>query len=99
MSLPVTVVKNPLLVIGYQQITSLSSAAKLASKSAISALIQAETKDVRWRDDGVAPTSSVGMVLKAGDTLEYSGDLTAIQFIEAESSAKLNIAYYGREIS
>ena len=88
---------------GYQQITSLSSAANLTVptqdkqgnlKQPTFALIVAETQGVRWRDDGVAPTASVGMLLAAGVPLQYDGDLTNIKFIEQTASAKLNISYY-----
>jgi hypothetical protein len=89
--------------LGYQQITSLSAAQTLtvpvvdthglSCKPAI-ALIVAETQAVRWRDDGTAPTASVGMPLAVGVSLQYDGDLTKIQFIEQTGSAKLNISYY-----
>ena len=88
--------------LGYQQITSLSSAASLtvpqtdlnglACKPTL-AIITAESQAVRWRDDA-APTASVGMPLASGATLQYDGDLTKIQFIEQTASAKLNISYY-----
>jgi hypothetical protein len=58
------------------------------------ALITPEGQAVRWRDDNVAPTSSVGMPLPVGVTLQYDGDLTMIRFIEQVGGAKLNISYY-----
>jgi hypothetical protein len=89
--------------LGYQQITALSSATALTvpltdvnglnCRPAI-ALITPETQAVRWRDDGVAPTATVGMPLATGVTLQYDGDLTKIQFIEQTASAKINISYY-----
>jgi hypothetical protein len=88
---------------GYQQITSLSSAASLTVPSVdvnglsarpTIAIITPETQAVRWRDDGVAPTASVGMPLAVGVTLQYDGDLTKIQFFEQVASAKLNVSYY-----
>jgi len=89
--------------LGYQQITSLSAATGLtvpiidvqglSCKPAI-AIITPETQAVRWRDDGTAPTASVGMPLAVGVTLQYDGDLTKIQFIEQTASAKINISYY-----
>jgi hypothetical protein len=89
--------------LGYQQITSLSSATGLtvpskdlnglACKPSI-AMITTETQGVRWRDDDTDPTNSVGMPLAAGTTLQYDGDLTKIKFIEQTASAKLNISYY-----
>ena len=89
--------------LGYQQITSLSSATGLTvpgvdanglSLRPSIAIITPETQAVRWRDDGVAPTASVGMPLAVGVTLQYDGDLTKIQFIEQTGSAKLNVSYY-----
>lgn len=90
--------------LGYQQITSLSSAQSLTVPSVdpvtglnvmpTIALITPETNGVRWRDDGTAPTASVGMPLAAGVTLQYDGDLHKIKFIEQTASAKLNISYY-----
>lgn len=89
--------------LGYEQITGLSSAKSLtvptrdvnglSCKPSI-ALIVAESTAVRWRDDGVAPTASVGMPLAAGVTLQYDGDLTHIQFIEQSGTSKLNVSYY-----
>lgn len=89
--------------LGYQQISTLSSATGLtipqtdlnglACKPSI-AIIVAEGAAVRWRDDGTAPTASVGMPLATGVTLQYDGDLSQIRFIEQAASAKLNISYY-----
>ena len=90
-------------VLGYQQITSLSSAPKLTvpqkdlsglAGSPRIAIITPEAQAVRWRDDGVAPTASVGMPLAVGVTLQYDGDINQIQFIEQTGGAKLNITYY-----
>jgi len=92
--------------LGYQQITAgtLASATHLtlptvpANSGLIPGyvVIQCETTStsVRWRDDGTAPTSSVGMILSAGQELDYSGDLTMIQFIAASGSPILNVSYY-----
>jgi len=90
-------------VLGYQQITSLSASTALtvptkdlngmACKPSI-AVIVCETQAVRWRDDNVAPSGTVGMPLATGVTLQYDGALTQIRFIEQTASAKLNISYY-----
>lgn len=88
---------------GYQQISSLSSAASLTvpamtpaglKAQPVFALIIAEGQSVRWRDDKTAPTASVGMPLAVGVPLQYDGDLTNIQFIEQVAGAKLNVSYY-----
>lgn len=89
--------------IGYQQITSLSASTGLTvplldatglNCEPVFALIIAETQGVRWRDDGTAPTASVGMPLSPGIPFQYDGDLNKIRFIEQAASAKLNISYY-----
>lgn len=86
-----------LKALGYQQITSLSSATGLTIPAgATEALVVPETQNVRWRDDGTNPTASVGMPHVAGDALKYdAAQLPSIKFIEVASGAKLNIAYYG----
>ena len=87
--------KATTVCLGYQQITSLSSATGLTVPTgATRALIAPLTKDIRWRDDGTAPTSSVGMPLVVGTTLNYDGDLNKIRFIETAASAVLNVSYY-----
>ncbi len=88
---------------GYQQITSLSASTALTVPATDTngmaaeptlALIVAETQGVRWRDDGTAPTASVGMPLAAGVPLSYDGDLTKIRFIQQAASATINVSYY-----
>lgn len=85
--------------VGYVQLTSLSSATAFSSTQiparAKRVLLQAESQNIRFRDDGTSPTASVGMILYAGATpFEYVGDVEAIKFIETTTSAKLNAAFY-----
>lgn len=81
--------------LGYEQITSLSASAALTVPAgATRAIITAEAQGVRWRDDGVAPTASVGMILPVLVTLSYDGDLNRIRFIQQAASAILNVSYY-----
>lgn len=86
--------------VGYQQITTLSAAVGLTlptsaeGKKVRGCWLQAETQNVRWRDDGTDPVAGVGMILIAGqEPFFYSGKLSAIKFIEAAASAKLNVWY------
>jgi len=86
---------------GYCQLTSLSSAVSVSTCSggiptgSDLMVICAETQGIRYRDDGVAPTSSVGMPIAAGSCFQYSGSsLSAVQVIEQTASAKLNILFY-----
>jgi hypothetical protein len=87
--------KATTVCLGYQQITSLSASTALTVPSgATLAVVIPEAYAVRWRDDGTAPTGSVGMPLAIGTTLSYDGDLSRIRFIEQAASAKLNVSYY-----
>ena len=81
--------------LGYQQITGLNTVKGLTVPEGTRlAVIQPETEDVRWMDDGTNPTSSVGISLAAGEEKRYTGDFSAIKFIETAASAKLNVSYY-----
>lgn len=86
--------------ISYQQITAttLASATSLTlptSYTATAAMFCVETAAVRWRDDGTAPTASVGMIAPAGQACWlYTGNLSAIQFIAATGSPVLDVTYY-----
>ena len=83
--------------VGYQQIgtAALASAVGLTvPDGAQSAILQAETQDIRWRDDGTNPTTSVGMNLTAGTEFLYTGELSEIKFIRVTSGAILNVSFY-----
>ena len=87
--------KSTTTCLGYQQITSLTSSTALTVPAGASlALIVPETQNVRWRDDGVDPTASVGMLVPANSSMSYDGDLKAIRFIAVASGAVLNVSYY-----
>lgn len=87
--------KSTTVCLGYQQITSLSAATGLTIPAgATLAVITPVTQGVRWRDDGVDPTATVGMPVAAGAYFNYDGDLNRIRFIQATASAELNISYY-----
>lgn len=89
---------------GYAQYTSLAAAKSLKTDApatgtilpdrSIKALIQAETQDIRWTDDGTTPTAAIGMLLKANTVLEFEGNLATFKMIEVAASAKVNISYY-----
>jgi hypothetical protein len=86
---------------GYQQITSLSSAVSLTIPSSCGglpvafAVLKAEAQALRYRDDGTAPTNSVGMPMAVADpAFTYTGTLSALQFIEQTSGGKLDVLYY-----
>ncbi len=88
-------VSSSLTPLGFQFITSLATSTPLTVPTgATEALIQVMSQNVRWRDDGVAPTATVGMQLRAGGDMLYTGKLTAIRFIEEALGASLNVSYY-----
>ena len=96
-------IKGVTSCLGYQQITDVSGSTALTvpTKDAYGnkqlptvAYIVAETQAVRWRDDGVAPSATVGMPLAVGVAFAYDGDLTRIRFFEQAASAKLSVSYY-----
>lgn len=84
--------------LGSQQITAgtlASSQTLTAPAGATFCAISVDTANVRWRDDGTAPTASTGMRKIFGtDPFWYYGDLNAIAFILESGSPVLNIAYY-----
>ena len=89
---------TPVSPLGYDQITDLSAAVGLGTipAGATCAVLIPETQSVRFRDDGVAPTAGVGMLLVVNVPYVYTGNLEAIEFIQASASAKLNIAFYSQ---
>lgn len=82
--------------LGYQQYTNLTSATNLSGypPEATIAEIIVEAQAIRYRDDGTPPTASIGMPVAAGNAFQYSGDLSAIQFIQQASGAIINVSYY-----
>lgn len=92
--------------LGYQQFTDLSAAISLANTvpavgktgvpaGAAFAVIAVEGAAVRWRDDGVAPVAGVGMPVPAGpSSMDFTANLSTVQFIQDAAGAKLNVSYY-----
>lgn len=94
--------------LGYGQLTSLSSAVTVASATIGGAVgipagteqvvLQAETQNVRYRDDNASPTASVGMILQANVIYTFTvAQIAQMKVIEVTASAKLNITCYGRK--
>jgi hypothetical protein len=63
--------------------------------SACAVVITANTKDIRWRPDAVAPTATVGHLIPAGETVVITGNLADIRLIETSASATASVTYYG----
>lgn len=59
-------------------------------------LIQPQTQAIRWRDDGIAPTASVGYPLAVGAELRYTArNLAALRVISQTAGAIINVVAYG----
>lgn len=52
------------------------------------------TQAIRWRDDGVAPTATVGYPLAVGAELVYTGNPNALQVISQVAGAKIDVVAY-----
>lgn len=86
-------IANRFVNVGCQSLTSITGATALTVPAgATCALISAVTGAVSLRDDGTAPTQTVGIQIPAGSTLEYSGSLGAVQIISA--SGTVFVSYY-----
>jgi hypothetical protein len=96
----VTVPGLPMTPLGYCQLTSIDSSTLISSCSggipagATMAYVQPEAQAVRWRDDGTAPSATVGMPLAVGSALLYVGTLPALRVISQTAGAKLNVTFY-----
>lgn len=97
-SVNVAVISNKpysLTPLGYQQIVGLVAATALTvPPGATVADITIEGQPIRYRDDGTAPTSTVGMLLYQSQSFRYIGSLSAIKFIQTAATATLDISYY-----
>jgi hypothetical protein len=91
-------IRASLIPLGFQQLAiGTGSASGLTPPAgAFFALIQSEVANLRYRDDGTAPTAAIGMrLLSASTPQEYTGSLTALRFIAEGAGAFLNVTYYG----
>lgn len=105
---PVVSKSGPYQPLGYCQITSLSSAVALVTASCNSGTVPAgatiaeicvEVAPIRYRDDGTAPTTTVGMLITASSTVTpcfaYAiTPLSAMQVIAASGSPVVDISFY-----
>lgn len=88
--------------LGIAQLTGISAATLVSSVSGgipagtESVLLQPEAQNVRYRDDGTAPTTGIGLILVANTLYEFSpAQISRMQVIEVTATAKLNLAFYG----
>jgi len=89
----------PRVPLGYQQLRNITSSTGLTVPSGSKSVdLIAEVANVRWRDDGVAPTTTVGALLVTDTTqpvpFTYFGNLSKLRFIAAAAGAILNAMFY-----
>lgn len=81
--------------LGYQQITNLSSPIGLTVPiGATIALISVEGAPIRYRDDTVNPTATIGMPKWILEEFEYYGPLSSLRIIQQSPGAIVNVLYY-----
>jgi hypothetical protein len=88
----------------FQTITVLTAAVGFTlptTCTAVWAFVTVEGQSVRWRDDGVAPTATVGQLAVVGSSIYYkiggaSGPLSAMQFIQTGATASLDVSFYSK---
>lgn len=88
---------------GFRTLTAGSTAVELSDstggipKGATRAIISVADDAIRWRDDGTAPTATVGIYVAANASIELPSKeaIEAFQAIRVSTDAELNIAYYG----
>lgn len=67
----------------------------ILSQGVVMLIIQAEGQAMRWRDDGTAPTASVGMIIPAGGELLYTArNYQSLQLISITAGALVNVTAY-----
>lgn len=90
------VLTGPWEPLGFESISNPATAQSLTPVAGAKfALISTATAAIRWRDDGTAPTATVGIALAVGEYFQYFGDLSAIQVINDGGAAVVSVAYYG----
>jgi len=97
-------IKDITSCMGYQQIVGAAASTGLTVPSVdpvtglaakpIQAVIICEGAGIRWRDDGTAPTASVGMPIAVGTVFVYDGDLNRLRMIQQAATSTINIGYY-----
>ncbi len=98
-SSPTFTVDSPLTPLGYRQFTvsSAGPAQNLPTipPGALFALIQVETQNTRWRDDGTSPTAAVGFPLLTDTPFWVPGVPSTFQIIGTNAIASVvNVSYY-----
>lgn len=95
------------ITLGYAQSTAVDASTLISSLTFGSAaaagipvgtlllIIQPQTQAIRWRDDGVVPTATVGYPLAVGAELRYTGNgRNQLRVISQVAGAIVNVLAY-----
>lgn len=103
-AMPALAQKSQWAPLGCGQLTSLGTAINLQTivtpggvgvpRGSTLISIAVEGNAVRYRDDGTAPTASVGQLLPIGGPWPYSSNINGIQFVQVASGAVLDVCFY-----
>jgi hypothetical protein len=91
---------GPYLPLGYCQLTASGTAALLSTCSggipvtATIAEICVSTANIRYRDDGTAPTATVGIPVVAPTCFQYAGVFSALSIIAQSGSPVIDVSFY-----
>lgn len=77
---------------GFQQLSPAAATGLTVPQGGATLAVIVSAASFTWRDDGTAPTATVGMVWPANTPLFYAGTLGAIKVIQA--SGTVNVSYY-----
>lgn len=81
--------------LGFESITATTVQSLTPPSGAIGCDISVGGTGVRVRDDGVAPTTTVGFTRSKNTTFRYTGDLSKFQVIGITAGATIEVMYFG----
>jgi hypothetical protein len=91
-------IEGSLIPMGFAEVAALSAGTAAALPAVPGGtrlvLLNTEVQAIRWRDDGVDPTTTSGMPLPIGEYFIYSGNPATFKMISQVASAKVSISYY-----
>lgn len=91
----VSVAVTPTAAVGFTNAFVTGTTSFVIPPGANLVLLAAETGAVRWRDDGVAPTPTKGMLMQVTVApFEYSGTPSALEFISVSGTVSVDASFY-----
>lgn len=90
----------PLVPLGYCQLTNLSASIGLSScangipANATLIIFTPSAAAIRYRDDAIAPTATIGQPVAIGTQVTYNTSISGIRFIQQAASGVLDVSFY-----